>query len=129
MNLWIPKIGEIYTLERSWNGIDANTPFVVASVGQLAVRFHLPGRKAIDVENETLRTLDFKIGPPKYRYKLEHRYQDSGWTLLDGEGFTDGNEAVKRAADLSKNSIAYGMVRVIDHNGVIITFPAGGFPS
>ncbi len=61
------------------------------------------------------------------KYILQHRYQDSGWEIL-GEEFDSVDDAVQRAAILSRKSIIYGMVRVVDDSGVIITFPAGCSP-
>ena len=62
------------------------------------------------------------------RYYLENRYQDSGWQTLD-ETFGDADEAIRKALEYAKNSIVYGMVRVMDRtaNKPIITVPAGGF--
>lgn len=67
---------------------------------------------------------------PKGWYRLENRYQDTGWETMDRESYSTPDAAVDRAAKLSKN-IAYGMVRVVDtgtynNSGVIKTFRAGG---
>jgi hypothetical protein len=61
------------------------------------------------------------------RYKLQNRYQDSGWENLDEEFHTE-KEAVQKASVLCQDAICYGMVRVVDlvEKQVIITFPAGG---
>ena len=61
------------------------------------------------------------------RYKLQNRYQDSGWEEL-GEQFSNLNDANRRAHDLSKDAICYGMVRVVDvTNGIVeAEYPAGG---
>lgn len=62
-------------------------------------------------------------------YYLEHRYQDSGWVSLPdiNSPFKDLDRARRRASKLSQNSIAYGMVRVVDYRGVVwATFAAGG---
>jgi len=63
------------------------------------------------------------------RYILQNRYQDSGWENLNEE-FDHVREAVQRASEASKNSICYGMVRVVDMDNeqVVITFPAGVEP-
>ena len=60
------------------------------------------------------------------RYRLQNRYQDSGWMNLDQE-YEDVGEAVLTAAFLSCDSICYGMVRVLDLQDqvVLATFPAG----
>ena len=59
-------------------------------------------------------------------YKLQHRYQDSGWEDM-GEWHASPDDAVFRAVQCSANSICYGMVRVIDlcRNEVLVEFPAG----
>ena len=61
-------------------------------------------------------------------YKLQNRYQDSGWENLDREEFHRLNEAMDRGYELSKNSIAYGMVRVVNlvTGKVEVEYPAGG---
>lgn len=48
------------------------------------------------------------------RYRLQNRYQDSGWETLDNEAYDLCRDAVYRASQLSKDAVAYGMVRVID---------------
>jgi len=59
-------------------------------------------------------------------YKLQNRFQDSGWENLNIE-HTLANDAIQEASELSKNAICYGMVRVIhEEHGVIATFAAGG---
>ena len=61
------------------------------------------------------------------RYKLQNRYQDSGWEDL-GMEFDIPKRAVKKALKCSKDAIAYGMVRVVDvkEKRVVVTFAAGG---
>ncbi len=78
------------------------------------------------------RKIDFEIGVVTYkkRYQLWNRYQDGGWTELDNEAFDVANDAIARAAVLSKDVTCYGMVEVRDQvKGPlpVITFPAGGF--
>lgn len=58
-------------------------------------------------------------------YKLQNRYQDSGWEDLDLV-FYSRVEAIEKAVELSRNSICYGMVRVVCRGRVIETFVAGG---
>ena len=49
------------------------------------------------------------------RYILENRYESDNWKALGPEETFDlGFDANKRAEELSKNSICYGMVRVVD---------------
>lgn len=65
------------------------------------------------------------------QYQLENRYQSSGWELLAGESYDAEKDAIDRAATLSRDAIAYGMVRVIDRRGpagptIVKTFSAGG---
>jgi hypothetical protein len=61
-------------------------------------------------------------------YQLQNRYQDSGWETLDREKFDSLRKARKRARKLSKNAIAYGMVRVVNlvSKVVEVEYPAGG---
>lgn len=60
-------------------------------------------------------------------YQLQHRYQDSGWENLNEECI-HLQTAKHRAYELSKNSIAYGMVRVVNRatGAVEAEYPAGG---
>ena len=61
------------------------------------------------------------------RYRLENRYQDSGWEDLETP-FANCTEAIACAGSLAKDSIIYGMTRVVDlvEGEVVITFAAGG---
>lgn len=61
-------------------------------------------------------------------YQLQHRYQDSGWENLNEESSSHLETAKHRAHELSKNSIAYGMVRVVNRatGTVEAEYPAGG---
>lgn len=62
-------------------------------------------------------------------YYLQHKYQDTNWIDLpeDNYPYADLERARRRAAKLAENSIAYGMVRVVDKKGrVYHTFAAGG---
>ena len=60
-------------------------------------------------------------------YKLQNRYQDSGWENLNEE-CSHLETAKHRAYELSKNSIAYGMVRVVNRatGAIEAEYPAGG---
>jgi len=61
-------------------------------------------------------------------YYLQNRYQDSNWEDTNdiNEPFTDLDRATRRALKLSLNSIAYGMVRVVDRKGNVYgTYTAG----
>ena len=60
-------------------------------------------------------------------YKLQNRYQDSGWEDLHIK-FTNEKDAIQEASVLCKDAICYGMVRVVDmvNKRVVIEFPAGG---
>ena len=60
------------------------------------------------------------------RFKLQNRYQDSGWENLN-ESFHTTEEAEDKALEFSKNSICYGMVRVVDTSKqeVVSTFSGG----
>jgi len=62
------------------------------------------------------------------QYILQNRYQDGGWINFDNEEFDHCGDAICRASELSEDSIAYGMVRVVDNdeNCVVITYAAGG---
>lgn len=64
------------------------------------------------------------------RFILENRYQDSGWEPMSRESFPTFDQANCRAAECSKDSIIYGMVRVVDLavGHILITYPAGGGP-
>jgi len=63
-----------------------------------------------------------ELGP----FRLQNRYQDSGWQELDYQ-FWHVDGAIEKAAELSQDAIIYGMVRVVAKNGTVIkTFPAGG---
>ena len=59
-------------------------------------------------------------------YRLENRYQDSGWELLSDK-FYSVDMAIQTAKKYAKDAICYGMVRVINiqKQEVIVTFPAG----
>jgi len=59
-------------------------------------------------------------------FVLENRYQDSGWESLD-ERFHNLQMAKDCAYKLSKDAIAYGMIRIVDFNTgeVMVTYPAG----
>jgi hypothetical protein len=61
------------------------------------------------------------------RYRLQNRYQDSGWEYLAYEEFEHCGDAICRASELSEDAVAYGMVRVVDKKTgrVVITYPAG----
>jgi len=61
------------------------------------------------------------------RFRLQNKYQDSGWKNLDNVKFYQQDLASTQARNLSKNSIFYGMVRVIDSKTkqVIATFTNG----
>jgi len=58
-------------------------------------------------------------------YRLQNRYQDSGWE--DIPGGMSRNVAVDRAWEMAKDSICNGMVRVISEDGkeVFTTYVAG----
>jgi hypothetical protein len=58
-------------------------------------------------------------------YKLQNRYQDSGWMNLDEE-FSDELDAINRARELAKDAIRVGMTRVVCEGICLIEFPAGG---
>ncbi len=60
-------------------------------------------------------------------YKIQNRYQDSGWMDLDRGDLSAGN-ACSMAFELSKDSIAFGMTRVIntETGEVLVEYPAGG---
>lgn len=62
------------------------------------------------------------------KYRIEHRYQDSGWEFL--EEFSNLDVAIKQCNEYSTNSISYGMVRIIESpdNIVLGTWSAGGGP-
>jgi len=57
-------------------------------------------------------------------YKLQNRYQDSGWKDL-GIEFEFCDDAICEASKLSRDAICYGMVRVIFGDVIIITCAAG----
>jgi len=61
-------------------------------------------------------------------YQLQNRYQDSGWETLEHEKFEYLTDANGRAKELSKNAVAYGMVRVVNRStgNVEVEYPAGG---
>jgi hypothetical protein len=72
---------------------------------------------------KNLPTEDPKHLPPGYY--LQHRYQDSGWIDLD-ERYTEPGTAIDKACKYSRDAIAYGMTRVLDHKGNIVkTFTCG----
>ena len=61
-------------------------------------------------------------------YRLENRYQDSNWTPCEDVQFpcADIERACRRARKLSQDTIAFGMVRVIDKKGNVVgTYSAG----
>lgn len=62
------------------------------------------------------------------RYHLQNCYQDANWSYLPHHKYNNYVIAVRMASKLSKNSICYGMVRVVDvFLGVATdTFMAGG---
>lgn len=65
----------------------------------------------------------------KNRYRLQNRYQDSGWEWLEEAYSTNDLGAAIRTADkLSEDAIIYGMVRVVDiiTQEVMATYAAGG---
>lgn len=57
------------------------------------------------------------------RYRLQNRFQDSGWEDL-GVEFINCGDAICKASELADNA----MVRVIDTetNEIVITYAAGG---
>jgi hypothetical protein len=58
-------------------------------------------------------------------YYLQHRYQDSGWIDLD-ERYIEPGIAIDKACKYSRDAIAYGMTRILDHKGKIVkTFSCG----
>lgn len=59
------------------------------------------------------------------RYRLQNRYQDSGWESLAYEEFEHCGDAICRASELSEDAVAYGMVRVVDKKTgrVVIAYP------
>jgi hypothetical protein len=59
-------------------------------------------------------------------YRLQNRYQDEGWSDLPGEIFAHWIAADDRARQLSRDAICYGMVRVVDADGPVVYYPAGG---
>ncbi len=60
-----------------------------------------------------------------YRFRIQYRYQDSRWREL-GEAFNCEHEACWRAAQLSLDSMCYGMVRVVHvTRGAVVEFNAG----
>lgn len=65
--------------------------------------------------------------PEQPVYRLEHRYQDSGWMELPHEVFEHAGDAIIRADELSMDAINFGMVRVvrISDCNVIRVFAAG----
>ena len=64
---------------------------------------------------------------PKRIYRLQNRYQDSGWEDMGGTQYTNPTLAVFEAYERCLDSIAFGMVRVVEGDRVLVEFPAGGY--
>lgn len=63
-------------------------------------------------------------------YRLQNRYQDSGWEDLRDEQFHAAREAIRRASKLSqggRGAMIYGMVRVVrNRDGAVMQEFAAG---
>lgn len=61
------------------------------------------------------------------KYRLYHKYRDSGW-METSEVFLNITTAIRRAAECSKDAIAYGMTAILDLNNQchVVEFPEGG---
>lgn len=66
------------------------------------------------------------------QFKLQNRYQDSGWEDFGGTNrqndiYEDESIACGEALEFSKNSMFYGMLRVVElgTKNVIATYTAG----
>lgn len=58
-------------------------------------------------------------------YRLQNRYQDSGWEECKGYESNNLLQIELTAKQCSENSIAYGMVRVVSNAGVHSVFTGG----
>jgi hypothetical protein len=58
-------------------------------------------------------------------YRLQNRYQDSGWEHLHGYHSDNLKQLELTAKQLSENSMIYGMVRVVSSLGVHSVFSGG----
>lgn len=58
-------------------------------------------------------------------YRIENRYQDSGWEPTS-ESYPSFDQASARASVMADDGICWGMTRVVGPQGVLITYRAGG---
>ncbi len=59
----------------------------------------------------------------EHKYRVENRYQDSGWSHL--KDFDNLEAAIVHASISATDAMVYGMTRVIEDTEVLITFWAG----
>lgn len=118
------------TIENKWGIYEGKCgDWIIKECGDYFLFSEEEFRKYFDIistKNNRVEFVDkecYNINPS---YQLYNRYQDEGYTKLHGEKFHRLDDAERRAKELSKDGIYYGMIGIFDRDGILVkSFAAG----